>query len=214
MTEESWVSTLKTEGVILAVPDLRKQHPALSSELHGEGIVDASPLFSNPVLTDNVCEAMVQLLRQSGLDLSAIDVVVGIAPENIVLAHVLADNIRRSRGFNCFSAYLEVDGHELAFKRSSLRTKHARVLLCDVQHVDNARSEMMFAAVTAASGIVLPRFATLVELHSSAMKNSTVVPLVSHPFNTWAMPGCELCAQHSNVILVPQVARRFFSSQI
>ena len=205
MTQEDWIRRFTDLGAFWMHDGAKERpHALLTSGKHSNGFFNGEIVLQDPVLVEEIAEALVAKLAQQRVDLSKVDTVAGPALGAITLAPDLARVISKTTGKPCNRVFAEKVGadqtEEMVFKRTAPRPG-SLVLTCE-DTVTTARSlELMHSAIAKCGAQIVPVAAMIVNRSGKPVINGTrMVSLVERDLPIWEPESCPLCEAGSEAI--------------
>ena len=204
-TAGAWIVEYERRGALwLHDKNPKRPHALLTAGDHSSGFFNSELVMEDSTLLDEACFDLVQLLRESGVNLDEVDRVVGPAMGAITLAHDLSRLIAKQRRLPCLRAYTEKDtdgGNKLmVFKKTAIHPGE-RILAAEDVLTTGESVDLTTTAVVKAGGIVLPFVAVLVNRSGlTEVGGKKIVALIDRPMPKWAPDECPLCQAGSEAI--------------
>jgi orotate phosphoribosyltransferase len=207
---EMWVEIYIKKGAYwLHDANPKRPHALLTSGKHSSGFFNSELIMEDPVLVDQACRTLVDLLIDENLDPNIVDRVVGPAMGAITLANDIARYVSFSknamhRAKHCLRAYVEKenegDSKTMVFKRTKMGNRET-VLLTEDVITTGGSVELTAKAVSDAGGLALPFVVTLINRSGlNKVKEKKIVALVDREMPIWTPEECPLCKNGSEAI--------------
>ena len=207
-TSEIWIEKYRQVGALWIHNGNPKQpHVCFTSGLHSGKFFNTDRIIENPLLLDEACSELINLLEQS-TNLARVNRVVGPAMGAITIAYNMALNINKSRGdteLPCLFAYTEKEisptGKEkMIFKRFSIR-QGERVLVVEDVLTTGKSVKLTCRAIEQAGSVVEGVIGVFVNRSDlTDLDGRTIVPLIKHTAPQWKPKECPLCARGSKAL--------------
>lgn len=195
------------------IPD--KPHVQLTSGLHSNGFFNSEIVMEDPRLLDEACMNLMQLMEEEeSVYFNQIDRVVGPAMGAITLAHDIARHISFKKTLPCLRGYVEKVSDDpdapMEFKRVVLKPGE-RVLPVEDVITSGKSVRKAIKAISDAHGIVHSSVIIALVNRSglTEIDGRKVIALINRPILTWEPTDCPLCANGSEAIVKPKVAKNW-----
>ena len=204
--QEGWIRQYQQKGALwLHDGDPRRPHALLTSGKHSNGFFNSELVMEDSLLLDEASSDLVDLLLNDGMDVNAVDRVVGPAMGAITLAHDISRHIARRRGRSCLRAYTEketelTNGKMMVFKRTTIHSTEGVLMVEDVLTTGGSVI-LTDTAVKVMCGYTQSVVAVLVNRSGlTCVGDKKIVALIDHYMPVWTPEGCPLCKEGSEAI--------------
>jgi orotate phosphoribosyltransferase len=204
-SEDDWIELYQKKGALwLHDNNPKRPHALLTSGKHSNGFFNSELVMEDPVLLDEACTDLMDILFTGYFNFGLPQRVVGPAMGAITLAHDLARKIGHRRSWPCLRAYVEKEGEgesaRMIFKRTNICAGE-RVLLVEDVLTTGGSVDMATKAIEDVGGVVLPFVVVLVNRSGlKEVNGKRIVALIDRPMPMWNPDECPLCQQGSEAI--------------